>query len=265
MMLSGGVIPALLASCLLLAGCGRGDGPAPPAGSAAVQIAGAPSGRKSGDGELRGRVVYDGAPPGRQKLIVVKDVEVCRRIDHLDDRLVVDRNGGIRYAVVSVRGAGKAPRVSAAAGEFVLDQRACAYDPHVIIVPVGATLKIRNSDGILHNIHTYSSLNRPFNVAQPRGLRVIEKTFTAPERIGVRCDVHGWMSSWVIVVDDDYHAVTDEAGLFVIPDIPAGRYDATCWQEQLGELHAEIVVGEGGGPTLHEFTYRIPGKSGPAD
>lgn len=251
---------SLLAGTLSLTGCGGGGDPSPAAGGLPTRGVTASGALSAAAGSFCGRVVFDGARPARQKLLVVKDVEVCRKVDHRDDRLVVDDRGGIRYAVVTVRGVGKKSRAPAETGEYLLDQRACAYEPHVIIVPVGRSLRIQNSDGILHNIHTYSTLNRPFNVAQPKSLRVLEKTFAVPERIGVRCDVHGWMSSWVIVVDDDYNAVTDEAGRFDIRGIPPGRYTAVCWQEELGELSAEIVV-DGEGPALNDFTYRVPADS----
>ncbi len=248
---------ALLAGSVSLGGCGRGGDASPAPGAVPAREAAASGSPSAVAGSFSGRVVYDGPRPARQKLLVVKDVEVCGRIDHRDDRLVVDDRGAIRYAVVSVRGVVKKSSASAETGEYLLDQRACAYEPHVIIVPVGRPLRIHNSDGILHNVHTYSTLNRPFNLAQPKGLRILEKTFAFPERIGVRCDVHGWMSSWVIVVEDGYNAVTDETGRFDIQGIPPGRYTAVCWQEQLGELSAEIVV-EGDGPAFHHFTYHAP-------
>lgn len=256
---------AVVAVCGLLTGCGRGGGPSPAAGADHRRDVAAPVADSPGAGTVRGRVLFDGSRPTRQKLMVVKDVEVCRKIDHRDDRLVVDDRGGIRYAVVSVRGVGKVAARSATAKEYVLDQRTCAYDPHVLIVPVGVPLKIHNSDGVLHNIHTFSTLNRPFNIAQPKALKVVEKSFTIPERIGVRCDVHGWMSSWVIVVDDDFHAVTDESGRFEIENIPPGSYTALCWQEELGELSAELVVDAGSGPVLHNFTYHEPTKPAPVN
>jgi plastocyanin len=215
----------------------------------------------SGTGTLKGRVVLDGAAPEPKKLMVVKDVAVCGKVDHLDDRIVVGEGGGLRYAVVTVKSVKNGRTLASMGREFVLDQRACAYSPHVLLVPVGARLKILNSDGVMHNVHTFSSLNRPFNVAQPKTNKKIEKSFDVPERIPVRCDVHGWMSSWVVVVDDAYSAVTDEEGRFTIEGIPPGKYEAVCWQEELGEqtFAFEVVAGK-----VAEREVRYRNDKGPA-
>jgi len=218
--------------------------------------------QSGGTGILRGRVLLKGPAPERAKALVVKDVAVCNKIDHLDDRLVVGDDGGIMNAVVSVLGVEGGKKLRSMGDTFTLDQKTCAYLPHIVLVPVGATLKILNDDGILHNIHTYSKLNPAFNIAQPKGLREIKRSFSIPERIGVRCDVHGWMNSWVIVVDHPYHVVTDEHGVFEISGIPPGHYTVECWQETVGQLTATISVGEYAGELTQVFFYDSPLTNG---
>ena len=56
---------------------------------------------------------------------------------------------------------------SGEAAAATLDQRGCRFDPHAVIVPAGETLTLVNSDGILHNLHTRSTENRPVNKAHP--------------------------------------------------------------------------------------------------
>jgi plastocyanin len=254
---------ALIATALCLlqgTGCRGGDPPGNSAGSgpAAAQHLQAEAGgggsiSPAGTGVFRGRVVLDGPRPGRKKVMVVKDVAVCGKIDHVDDRLVVGDGGGIMNAVVSIHGVKGGRKCDSMGKEFVLDQRGCAYNPHVLLIPVGEKLKVLNNDGVLHNIHTYSTINPAFNIAQPKVLRELDRKFSAPERISVRCDVHGWMSSWVIVVDQPYNAVTDENGNFEIEGVPPGTYTVECWQEELGEQTAVITMD--GSTAQHNFTY----------
>jgi plastocyanin len=230
------LIVATLALVLPGAGGGRAGSPDGPATPKASPAAG---------GTLEGRVVLSGAAPKRQKMMIVKDAAVCGKIDHLDDRVIVGDGGGLRYAVVTVKGVRNGKACSTMGREFILDQRTCAYSPHVLLVPVGAKLKIVNSDGVLHNVHSFSKLNQAFNVAQPKTNRKVEKSFDVPERIAMKCDVHGWMCAWVVVVPDPYSAVTDEAGRFSIDGIPPGKYTAVCWQEELGERTFEFEVTAG--------------------
>ena len=228
-------------------------------GAAVVARAGLPPagpGSPSPSGTLSGRVLLDGPRTKPAKLSVIKDVAVCAKIDHHDDRIVAGEDGGLRYAVVTVKGVKNGKGIAALGREFELDQRACAYTPRVLLVPVGGRLKIVNSDAVLHNVHTFSKKNAPFNVAQPKTNRKIEKKFDHPERISVRCDVHGWMCAWVVVVEDAYSAVTDAAGRFSIDGIPPGKYTAVCWQEELGEKTFEFEV-KPGEKVEREVRYRI--------
>lgn len=248
----------VLAASLILPLCL--SGPAGGGEGGAADVPAPPTTVPAGTGTLRGRVLLDGAAPKPRKLVVVKDVAVCGKIDHLDDRIVVGPGGGLRNAVVTVKGVRNGKGIESLGREFVLDQRVCAYTPHVLLIPPRATLKILNSDGVLHNVHSFSKLNAPFNVAHPKSVRKIEKTFEVPERIPVRCDVHGWMSAWIVVVPDAYSAVTDAEGRFSIEGIPPGKYEAVCWQEELGEQTFRFEVGPGK-TAEHVVRYRSAGRT----
>jgi hypothetical protein len=127
----------------------------------------------------------------------------------------------------------------------VLDQNGCEYVPHVRAFPAGSEVEIKNSDGILHNIHTYSEKNAPINRAQPKFKKVIKETFKAPEVVKVTCDAHNWMLGWFVVQDHPYYAVTDDKGAFKLTDVPPGDYELKVWHETLGEKTQKVTVGGG--------------------
>jgi plastocyanin len=129
--------------------------------------------------------------------------------------------------------------------EAVLDQVKCEYAPHVLVVPAGGTVKIKNSDGILHNVHTVSKENIPFNRAQPKFMKEITETLAKPEAIAVRCDVHGWMSGWIVVTDNVFYDVSQADGTFKLADVPAGKYTIEVWHEKLGKTTQEVEVKAG--------------------
>ena len=106
-------------------------------------------------------------------------------------------------------------------------------------------IEIRNSDGILHNIHTYSEANPSINKAQPGFKKVMTETFTKPEVIKVTCDVHSWMLSWLIVMPHPYFGVTDERGATRIDEVPAGSHTLEAWHETLGEKTRDVTVKPG--------------------
>src|SRR6185295_15093029 len=169
--------------------------------------------------------------------------------------LVVASDGGIQYAVVSIPSITKGKPFADA--KPMLDQKGCEYAPHIVLMKAGGDLDIQNSDGILHNIHTYSEKNPPLNRAQPKFKKVMTESFKEPERVKLACDVHGWMQGWLVVEDNPYVAITDDKGAFKITDVPPGDYEVKIWQEKLGETTQKVSVKPGADTPV---TVELAGK-----
>src|SRR6184192_3656303 len=194
-------------------------------------------------GTLSGTVTYDGTPPAAAKIEVTKDPEVCGKEskEKVNPVLLVGPGGGIANVVVTVK-ATKGKKLEVPATNPVFDQKTCEYHPHVLVFPAGSTVDVLNSDGILHNIHTFGTANPPSNQAQPKFKPKIQLKVEKPETIQVKCDVHGWMSAWWVATDQPYVAVTDASGAFKITDLPAGDYEVELWQEKLGKKTEKVSI-----------------------
>ena len=191
-------------------------------------------------GTVSGQVTFAGDPPTPAKIEVTKDQEVCGQTEKIDETLLVGPDKGIQNVVVSISDIqkGKKPEEQGA----TLDQKDCRYAPHIVLIPAGAEMSILNNDGILHNIHSYSTKNPPFNKAQPKFRKEMKEKFAEPENVKLTCDAHGWMSGWVIVTDHPYYAVTKDDGSFAITDVPPGDYEIKFWHETLGEATHKVSV-----------------------
>lgn len=198
----------------------------------------------SGGGTISGEVKLQGTAPAPKPVEVTKDKEVCGQHEIKSEDLLVGSNGGLENAVVFITSISKGKPMGAS--EAVLDQKGCQYVPHVLLFPAGTTVKINNDDGILHNIHTYSTKNTPFNMAQPKFKKTIEAKFDQPEVVKVTCDAHGWMGGWFIVEDNPYYAKTDANGNYKLTDVPPGDYELKVWHEKLGEKTQKVTVTAGG-------------------
>jgi plastocyanin len=192
-------------------------------------------------GSIAGTVSVEGTPSVK-KLEVTKDQEVCGK-EKEPQELQVTADGKLKNAVVSITDIQKGKKLEVK--DPVLDQKACEYHPHVVIVPAGSELKILNSDGILHNIHTYSKKNPPVNIAQPKFKKEVKTKFAQPENIDVKCDAHGWMSGAVVVADHPYNVASDESGAFKLTDVPPGEYTVRVWHAKLGEKSEKVKVEAG--------------------
>lgn len=199
-------------------------------------------------GKITGTVKFVGAAPAMVKIETTKDVDVCGKTEKFDEALVVSDGNGLKNVVVSIANIEKG-KAQAAEGA-TLDQKECVYTPRVVLSPAGSDLNILNSDGILHNIHTYSEANPPINKAQPKFRKKMTQNFEHAETIRVECDAHSWMKGWVVVTDHPYYVVTDASGAFELADVPAGLYTLRFWHETLGEMTQEVTVAAGGSTSV---------------
>jgi plastocyanin len=205
--------------------------------AAALVLAG-PSLASAQGGTISGEVKVSGAAPAPKVVKVNKDNEVCGAEKKLVE-VAVGPGNGLGDAVVSVAGAkGAKP-----AKKAVLDQKGCEFRPGLLVMAPGE-VDILNSDGVLHNIHTFSTANPAINKAQPKFKKTMTEKFDKPEAIKVQCDAHSWMLGWIYVTDNPA-ATTDDKGSFKIENVPAGKHKVEVWHPVLGKQTKEVEVKAG--------------------
>ena len=197
-----------------------------------------PAGAQGG-GTIEATVTYAGAPVV-EKLKVNKDTEKCGT-EAIIEKVVVGANKGLANVVVSVPDAkGGAPK----AVKTTVDQHGCKFVQHVTAMMPGE-MELKNSDDILHNIHTYSTANPSINKAQPKFKKVMTEKFEKPEIIKLTCDVHSWMLGWLAVMPNPYFGVTGGDGTVKIENVPPGKYKVEAWHETLGKQTKDVEVKAG--------------------
>jgi hypothetical protein len=201
-----------------------------------------------GGGTVEADVKYNGAPQ-IEKLKVNKDTEKCGT-EAVIEKVVVGGNKGLANAVVSVPGAKGTTKAKA-----TVDQHGCKFVPHVVVMQPGE-LEIKNSDDILHNIHTYSTANPSINKAQPKFKKTMTEKLEKPEFVKITCDVHSWMLGWVAVVPG-LAGVTDKDGVTKIENVPAGKQKIEVWHETLGKQEKEVDVKAG---QVTKVSFEMKGK-----
>lgn len=197
-------------------------------------------------GVISGVVRFDGPRPTAEQLTATTKEPVCHRDPIFSEKLVVSDTNTIKWAVVSIKGITEGKPFPDDDGKGhagpMLDQAGCVYRPHVVVVPRGKPLRILNSDGVLHNVHTWPRKNRPKNIAMPGMIKETKLRFRRPERVRTTCDIHTWMEAWIIVSAHPYYAVTDEKGEFKLTDVPPGTYTLELWHETLGTVGKTVTV-----------------------
>ena len=210
----------------------------------------------SNGGKIVGTVKVAGKFVPRPPHAVNKNREICG--DHIEDEsLVVGPEKGLRYAVLTLADITKGKAVELEAG-YALDNEKCRFVPHVQAINVGQWIELKNTDPVLHTANALLKQQTLFNVALWPS-REVRKPVAYPGVVRINCGVHPWMSAYVVVTDNPYHAVTDLYGAYEIDDIPPGTYKLRLWHELLGTQEKEVRI-EAGRELQVNFDMNAEGK-----
>ena len=139
-------------------------------------------------------------------------------------------------------------RVEVAAHHAKMVQKDKTFTPHVLAVPVGATVDFPNFDPIFHNaFSTYNGQIFDVGLYPPGSSRSVR--FARPGIVRVFCNIHATMSAIIAVLNAPWFAVTDTKGEFNIRDVPAGGYRLQFFHERataatLDSLRRKIEIGD---------------------
>jgi plastocyanin len=150
-----------------------------------------------------------------------------------------------------------------AAIKAVMDQVNRAFDPDLLIIPVGSTVTFPNSDSVSHQIYSFSPTKR-FQLPLYRGTPYPPVHFDQVGVVTLGCNIHDEMVGYLVVTDAPYYGRTDTKGGWVA-ELARGRYRITIWHPRLrdneADLERELTVGE----TDHaELTVRLTKSLQPA-
>lgn len=237
----------LLLLAVLAAACSKPQGDAPaPAATSTTPAASAPAAPVQ-TGTIAGRVVFKGKVSPAPAIDHPRD-PFCEKHKPTDGKVTrVGKDNGLLDVVVRVP-PGAAKGDPARAPRAVLKQQGCMYVPRVFGIVAGQDLELVNDDRTMHNIHgfvknTVGDDDTVLNTGQGMGAPpIVKKAPAEPGIVRIKCDVHPWMVSWMIVTDHPFFDATNDEGRFTIKEVPVGSYELEAIHPLYGKKTARITV-----------------------
>tara|TARA_R110000850_G_scaffold67858_2_gene151756 strand:+ start:2076 stop:2768 length:693 start_codon:yes stop_codon:yes gene_type:complete len=186
-------------------------------------------------GTLSGKFVYTGTP--------VKQSDP--RIPE-DQSLIIGPQGGIKNIFVFIKDRRFKqelihPDYQKLPDQVVIQHQGDHIEPHAAgLWQPHQELVVLNKTPHLHLTHLFPLKNHlPDSLHEnPNRKKLIQFEHAELLPMQIKCDIHPWESSYLLVHDHPYFAISDENGAFQIKNLPVGEWVFQFWHEQAGHLAA---------------------------
>lgn len=136
-------------------------------------------------------------------------------------------------------------------------QRDEEFSPYVTPLVVGSAVSFPNRDTVQHHVYSLSKPKK-FELPLYAGEAKEAVVFDQPGVVALGCNIHDWMSAYVVVLSTPWFAQSKADGRATVADVPPGRYRAEVWHPRLGKNETrEITVAGGGAP----LAFSLPLKA----
>lgn len=148
-------------------------------------------------------------------------------------------------AVIDVRGPDGQPLVGAVVvldipgappatprGVYTVEQRNIAFQPALLVVPVGAVVEFPNRDKVRHHVYSFSKPKK-FDLKLYSREEKRTVTFDVPGVVALGCNIHDAMNAVVFVTPSRFAAPTDANGRVALSGVPAGNATVRVWHPSI--------------------------------
>lgn len=115
-----------------------------------------------------------------------------------------------------------------------------SFIPYISVMQLGSDVKFNNKDNITHQIYSPVGKNK-FSVKIRSGQQVIKSDFKQAGEVSMGCNIHDWMSGYMLIVDTPFFAKSDKSGNTTINISQSGQYKVVVWHPQIKEAENRIT------------------------
>ncbi len=106
------------------------------------------------------------------------------------------------------------------------------FTPHISVMQLGTQVNFSNQDDITH--HIYSPIGQNKFAFKIRAGQVKTKSdFQQVGEVAMGCNIHDWMSGYLLIVDTPLFGKTNDQGLIHFDLSHQGQYELVIWHPKL--------------------------------
>jgi hypothetical protein len=144
-------------------------------------------------------------------------------------------------AIVRVTSPAPNPGPGPAREQPALVIRHSQLEPGILIVIANEAFVLTNADAALYNVHLRFRENTEQNIGMFEN-RAVTLRMRKPELFArISEDLHR-LNGYVCVLENPFYALTDAAGKFTLPDLPAGNYTIEAAHPRAVPARREVKV-----------------------
>ncbi len=138
---------------------------------------------------------------------------------------------------------------------LVINQEGRAFDPYISVSQVDSNVNFVNKDDITHHIYSAGSENK-FSFKIKSGETNASVEFTQPAEVAMGCNIHDWMSGFLLVVNTPYFAKTNAQGYAYFDITELGKYKIVVWHPQMNNTDNRMIKEVSVAPNS-QFSFKL--------
>jgi len=124
--------------------------------------------------------------------------------------------------------------------KLVVSQRGRSFTPYISVSQTNSKVSFVNQDDITHHIYSAGNENK-FSFKIRAGQTNSLTQFDYASEVAMGCNIHDWMSGYLLIVNTPYFGKTDKHGQVNFTIAKQGKYRIVVWHPQMKNKNSRMI------------------------
>lgn len=130
------------------------------------------------------------------------------------------------------------------------------FVPYVTPIVVGTRVAFPNHDRVQHHVYSVSQAKR-FELPLYKDQAHDPVPFDQPGIVSLGCNIHDWMSAYIVVLATPHFAKTANDGVAPLATVPPGRYRLDVWHPRISTMVTRDVTVDPNDPATQVISVTL--------